>query len=56
MVISSSILLYSSYLLQLLDVGRFSFLKKIYNQRIKFSMQLSINYINKQDFYLYINI
>jgi hypothetical protein len=41
---------HSSHLLQPLDVGIFSPLKRVYRQRIDTNMRLGINYIDKQEF------
>jgi hypothetical protein len=43
-------LLYLSHLLQLLDVGCFSVLKRLYRWQIEGFIQNRINYIDKQDF------
>jgi hypothetical protein len=41
---------HSSYILQLLDVGCFSVLKRSYGYLVEQKMRLSVNYINKQEF------
>jgi hypothetical protein len=43
---------HSSHLLQLLDVGYFSVLKRSYGRLVEQKMGLGINYINKQEFLL----
>ena len=41
---------YSSYLLQLLDIGYFMILKHSYDQMVEIKMQNGVNHINKFDF------
>jgi hypothetical protein len=43
-------LLHLSHLLQLLDIGCFSVLKRLYRQQIEGLIQNRVNYIDKQDF------
>jgi hypothetical protein len=43
---------YSSYLTQILDVGCFSVLKRIYGRQIKGFIKAYINYITKVKFFL----
>ena len=43
---------YSSYLTQLLDVGCFSVLKRVYSRQIKTFIKAYINYIIKVEFFL----
>ena len=50
LIIILYILLYSLYLLQLLDVGCFSVLKQLYRQQIERLIQNKVNYIDKQYF------
>jgi hypothetical protein len=51
-IISISILLYLSYLLQLLDIILFSPLKHVYSDEINFFIQALINYITKSEFFI----
>jgi hypothetical protein len=44
------ILLYSLYILQLLDVSCFAVLKRSYRQQIEEYIQVGVNYIDKPDF------
>jgi hypothetical protein len=44
-------LVYSSYLLQPLDVGYFGLLKKLYDKEIKNLMRVHISYITKIKFF-----
>jgi len=50
MIIPLYLLLYSSYLLQPLDVACFELLKHVYGQQTQIYIQYSINHINKKDF------
>jgi len=50
MIIPLCMPLHSSHLLQPLDVGCFSSLKKTYGQRVESNMWLGINHIDKRDF------
>ena len=43
--------LYSSYLLQPLDIGCFAVLKRLYKQQIQEFIQNGVNHIDKQDFF-----
>jgi hypothetical protein len=43
---------YSSHLTQLLDVGCFSVLKRVYGRQIKTFIKAYINYITKVEFFL----
>lgn len=42
--------LYALYLLQLLDVGVFAVLKRLYGRAVENWMRCGINYIDKDDF------
>ena len=50
LIIILCILLYSSYLLQLLDIGCFTVLKRSYRQQIEGYIYNRVNYIDKDDF------
>jgi hypothetical protein len=43
-------LLYTSYILQLLDIGCFALLKQVYKEEIRVLVNYFINYINKKTF------
>jgi hypothetical protein len=43
-------LLYTSYILQLLDIGCFALLKQVYKEEIRVLVNYFINYINKKAF------
>ena len=51
-IVTVSIFIYSFYLLQLLDVGLYSFLKPAYGYQINFFIRASINYITKSEFFI----
>ena len=42
--------MYLSYLLQLLDIGCFVVLKRVYSRMVKFKIRNRINHIDKLDF------
>ena len=47
---------HSSHLLQLLDVGCFASLKKLYRKQVEANIQLEINHIDKMEFLTSYNI
>ena len=51
-IVIVNMLTYSFHLLQLLDVGLYSFLKLAYNYQINLFIQVSINYITKIKFFI----
>jgi hypothetical protein len=50
-IVTFCILVYLSHLLQLLDVGYFSSLKRVYDKEIEDLMRVHISYITKIEFF-----